>query len=242
MIDKELGEAERRLVALEWAAKEKVERARLREERARALLEEEREVMRAAMKRHGDASVRWHNALEAQRECNAAIVTHRKFMALPAKPWTEGPLYSETFNEFYDDPDDALEEAEQNDYSLVAARIVLCEPLHPRPLTPDYFDDIPSEDDNGREIPFPKELAAAIDAINATTEKLAVGWEPSRVRWDYSEYASQLRPRCGGCGNSIDPDVCHCGTAIKEHHQGGDCHAPVPMGCDCGRATKEDVE
>jgi len=42
------------------------------------------------------------------------------------------------------------------------------------------------------------------------------------------------RPRCAGCGNEIDPDVCGCGDSIT--HSAWDFgHEPVPMGCDCGR-------
>ena len=40
--------------------------------------------------------------------------------------------------------------------------------------------------------------------------------------------------RCPGCGNEIDPYVCHCGDLMKAHD--AYCgHTPVPMGCDCGR-------
>ena len=41
-------------------------------------------------------------------------------------------------------------------------------------------------------------------------------------------------PHCTGCGNAIDPDVCHCGEYAKDHNQGSG-HSPVPMGCDCHR-------
>ncbi|HVY79848.1 MAG TPA: hypothetical protein VG994_02610 [Steroidobacteraceae bacterium] len=41
---------------------------------------------------------------------------------------------------------------------------------------------------------------------------------------------------CPGCGNEIDPDVCHCGDYAKDHG-GWDSHAPVPMGCTCGQGA-----
>lgn len=41
--------------------------------------------------------------------------------------------------------------------------------------------------------------------------------------------------KCTGCGNWIDPEVCHCGELVKQHDMGSG-HSPVPMGCDCGRA------
>ena len=48
---------------------------------------------------------------------------------------------------------------------------------------------------------------------------------------------SQAIVRCTGCGNEIEPDVCHCGELVKSHDHYSN-HSPVPLGCDCGRATK----
>jgi hypothetical protein len=44
-------------------------------------------------------------------------------------------------------------------------------------------------------------------------------------------------PTCSGCGNEIDPDVCHCGDYVKDHGFTG--HHAIPMGCDCFRADKQ---
>lgn len=41
-----------------------------------------------------------------------------------------------------------------------------------------------------------------------------------------------LPPFCDGCGQEIDPETCHCGSAIggdREYHG----HDQVPMGCRC---------
>lgn len=45
--------------------------------------------------------------------------------------------------------------------------------------------------------------------------------------------ADALGPHCSSCGNAIDEDWCHCGSAVAGHGR-GDGHAPVPMGCTCG--------
>jgi hypothetical protein len=45
---------------------------------------------------------------------------------------------------------------------------------------------------------------------------------------------------CLGCGNEIDPDVCHCGIT-KENHTAWEGHTFVPAGCDCGRAKSNDI-
>ncbi len=39
-------------------------------------------------------------------------------------------------------------------------------------------------------------------------------------------------PICPGCKREIDPDTCHCGTAVSDHNQGSG-HSPVSMGCSC---------
>jgi hypothetical protein len=49
----------------------------------------------------------------------------------------------------------------------------------------------------------------------------------------------QPRPKCSDCKNEIDPDVCHCGDAVKDHTGVSHNHSPVPMGCQCGREGPE---
>jgi len=39
-------------------------------------------------------------------------------------------------------------------------------------------------------------------------------------------------PKCPGCGQEIDPDVCSCGEPIRPGVT-HDNHYPVPMGCRC---------
>ena len=38
--------------------------------------------------------------------------------------------------------------------------------------------------------------------------------------------------RCLGCGEEIDPSVCHCGDYMDQHTYNHG-HSPVPMGCMC---------
>lgn len=50
------------------------------------------------------------------------------------------------------------------------------------------------------------------------------------------EYALAMAtgPCCDGCGRSIDPDCCWCGSAPPCHD-----HASVPMGCACGQDERD---
>ena len=43
---------------------------------------------------------------------------------------------------------------------------------------------------------------------------------------------------CKSCWNTVDPEVCHCGTETKKHNAYLDGHTPVPMGCSCGYAKR----
>ena len=38
---------------------------------------------------------------------------------------------------------------------------------------------------------------------------------------------------CSGCGNTIEPDVCHCGVTRNDHNAWNEGHGFVPMGCTC---------
>jgi hypothetical protein len=42
---------------------------------------------------------------------------------------------------------------------------------------------------------------------------------------------------CMGCGQAIDPEVCHCGQEMGAH--GYENHSGVPMGCRCHVARPE---
>ena len=46
-------------------------------------------------------------------------------------------------------------------------------------------------------------------------------------------------PKCGGCKEEIDPDVCWCGDLMINHHSGCE-HIPTPMGCRCGYVSLSD--
>ena len=116
--------------------------------------------------------------------CREKLAAER-FAEQPAAEWTEGPLFSDSLNEYFDDPADALDYAAGDGVTLETMRLELCKRVYPRELTPDYFDDVPGEDANGNEIPFPPVLEAAIKTFNAFA-KVHCGWESSGVRWDYT--------------------------------------------------------
>lgn len=48
--------------------------------------------------------------------------------------------------------------------------------------------------------------------------------------------STEERSICEGCGEEVDLETCHCGDPMDGYH---DNHAPIPMGCVCGKALKE---
>ena len=48
---------------------------------------------------------------------------------------------------------------------------------------------------------------------------------------------TESRPKCDGCGNEIDPDVCWCGETIDGRLH--DNHIAIPMGCKCAAHPQE---
>jgi len=70
-------------------------------------------------------------------------------------------------------------------------------------------------------------LAAQVSALRrygreVEVERDLLGQELSEARGHH----------CPGCGNAVDPEVCHCGGLVVDHgHHDG--HSPVPMGCGC---------
>jgi len=115
----------------------------------------------------------------------------QRFLEQPAAEWTEGPLFSHEHNRYFDDPDDAADYAagfSEDGVTLENMRLELCKQTYPRMLTPDYFDEVPNEDFNGNEIPFPGKLQAAIDTFNAAVAGVCCGWEPSGIRLDHLKW------------------------------------------------------
>lgn len=77
----------------------------------------------------------------------------------------------------------------------------------------------------------PAPVAPAADAAPVTVTDISpLTGKPIR-----SEF-----PKCPGCGNEINPDVCCCGELIKGGHH--DNHYSVPLGCECLVDKGDDAE
>lgn len=87
-------------------------------------------------------------------------------------------------------------------------------------------DDIAAAPKPGQECPG---CGAATEYLFVPHHARLVGHSEAGPLFDQRETTT-----CAGCGADIDPDVCHCGTDVKNHTI-DDGHFPVPMGCDFHR-------
>lgn len=111
--------------------------------------------------------------------CEACRAKREKarWEARPEAEWDgKQMVHSETRDEYYSSPDDALDDTEDDD-EFAGLRLVLCEPNYARPIEVDDFaDDLP---DDGE---APDRLLEAIDAFNAATKGLILSWSPGKTR------------------------------------------------------------
>lgn len=110
-----------------------------------------------------------------------------RYAKMPRARWDgKSPLYSEETGSFYSDTaeaDDDLEEHFPAGSTLADLRLIICEPVYPRPLDIDYFaEDLPDDVDDP-----PPGLLVAIDAFNKAVAGIILSWEPGRYALDLSD-------------------------------------------------------
>lgn len=107
-----------------------------------------------------------------------------RYFAMPEAEWDgKAMVYSDTKDQFYSSPDQAVDclEKVETEESL---RLVICEPVYARELDSEFFgDDLPNEGD------LPAEVENAMDAFNAAVRGVVISWTPGNRRLK-SEVAS----------------------------------------------------
>ena len=99
-----------------------------------------------------------------------------KYEAMPRGQWDgQAMLYSETLDRYYDTPDDAAEDLE-DDQTLADLRLVICEPNYVPLIEPDDYCDMLPEDGD-----VPDEVAKAMDAFNAAVAGIILSWSPGKT-------------------------------------------------------------
>lgn len=74
----------------------------------------------------------------------------------------------------------------------------------------------------------------AVDEGKASFQFMEYAWVERLIQQQrIAEISKEHGGFCKGCGNAIDPEVCHCGEEVKRHGSESN-HSPVPMGCTCG--------
>ena len=84
------------------------------------------------------------------------------------------PVYSECLDKYFMEADELSDFLEEYEGSVESLRLLICEPVYPRPLESDYFSDCLSEDEDA-----PKALLDAIDRFNLELKEIgSTSWTP----------------------------------------------------------------
>lgn len=109
-------------------------------------------------------------------ECRQKAMDER-YYARPIGEWDgKSPLYSEVTEEFYSDPEGALEDIGDLE-GVDDPQLIICHPVYARRLDDDYFSDRLPDDAE-----VPEELAPAIDAFNTAVAGVVLSWQPGNER------------------------------------------------------------
>jgi hypothetical protein len=98
-----------------------------------------------------------------------------KFAKAGRAPYTEGMLFSDSHDRYFEDPAEAREFAEDEGVTLESMRLYLCTPNMARHLDDDFFC-----------YEVPDELRIALDAFNAAVKAYGrpLSWSPSGIALD----------------------------------------------------------
>lgn len=104
-----------------------------------------------------------------------------KFARAERAPYSDGMVYSDSHDRYFDDPAEAQEFAEDEGITLESLRLYLCTPNWARELDDDFFCDELAEDGE-----VPGELGIAIDAFNAAVKVYGkpLSWSPGKIALD----------------------------------------------------------
>lgn len=108
-----------------------------------------------------------------------------RFLALPAKPYEWGMVYSDSYERYFDDLDDAADWAAGEGTDVESMRLRLCDPVYPSELDDDHWsDDLPED---GTLTECAPDLAEAVAAVNRAIAQMRkdrkpMSWTPAEFR------------------------------------------------------------
>lgn len=117
------------------------------------------------------------------KECGQKAELAR-FNSRPKQPWDGiSMLYSDSWDRYFADPDEAEEFADDEGTTMEELRLVLCEPNYVRPLEADYCVDELAPDDEGE---IPDKVDVAMRAFNEAVDGIILSWSPGKAALDLS--------------------------------------------------------
>lgn len=129
------------------------------------------------------------------KDCRERVSLER-FLARPVKPYESGMVFADAYDRYFHDLDDAVEWAEDEGLELDTLRLLLCDPVYPRMLDDDHWQDELPEDCTLADVA--PDLAEAIGKANDVIAQMRKDHNP--MSWTPSKYAVDLsaRPTPGG--------------------------------------------
>lgn len=85
-------------------------------------------------------------------------------------------LYSDSYDRYFQNEEEALELAEDENCEIDDLRLFICEPVYGRPIDSDYFcDELPGDGE------LPDSIISAMDALNQTIKDAGpLSWQPGK--------------------------------------------------------------
>ena len=105
---------------------------------------------------------------------------HERYLLRPERILqNDEMLYSETLDCYYEDIEDAKEDADEREMKLAEMGLVIAEPVFPREIDEDYWcDQLPDSIDD-----LPDDLLDAIDEFNRKIVRMKpIAYEPGKYR------------------------------------------------------------
>lgn len=114
-----------------------------------------------------------------------------RFLARQSKPYESGMVFADAYDRYFHDLDEAVEWAEDEGLELETLRLLLCDPVYPRMLDDDHWQDELPEDCTLADVA--PDLAEAIGKANDVIAQMRKDHKP--MSWTPSKYAVDLSAR-----------------------------------------------
>jgi hypothetical protein len=123
-----------------------------------------------------------------------SVKDHERFLAMPRADWDgKAMIYSQTRDQYFNDPADALDYLEEGQ-NADALQLVICTPNYVRPLDHEYCSDELAEDVDEP----PNAVLQAMDAFNKAVHGIVLSWSPGKFALNLAAHITTAEVVDGG--------------------------------------------